>query len=300
MESVLHPGRGCWAHARRRGVHRREGSRAAGLRPLTANGPNAKRATIDQDDAPLLDALADYHEQDRYGFSPPGHRQGRGVDDAVLAVLGREPFGTMCWPAAGWMTARSSRQFLARAEELMADAVGAEHAFFSTCGSSFRSRRRCSPLRAAPTNCWSLATPQIGRRRTDLHRVSRAGSTPRWDAERHIWPTHPHPRTWKQRGSAPGSGRRADREPDTVRDVRRPVRASRGVPRARQTADRGRGLGCTPAIPRRAAHLGHGRRRRRLRGQRPQDGRWASSRARSSMSRATWSTRPICPPAPTC
>jgi arginine/lysine/ornithine decarboxylase len=46
----------------------------------------------DQSQAPILDALADYHERDRYGFSPPGHRLGRGVDPAVLQVLGREPF----------------------------------------------------------------------------------------------------------------------------------------------------------------------------------------------------------------
>lgn len=33
-----------------------------------------------------------YRRLDRYGFTPPGHRQGRGADRRVLDVLGREPF----------------------------------------------------------------------------------------------------------------------------------------------------------------------------------------------------------------
>lgn len=40
----------------------------------------------------MLEALADYHRKDRYGFSPPGHRQGRGADQLVRDVLGDDPF----------------------------------------------------------------------------------------------------------------------------------------------------------------------------------------------------------------
>jgi hypothetical protein len=47
---------------------------------------------MDQSEAPLLDALVDYRKSNRYGFTPPGHRQGRGTDDRVLAVLGHDPF----------------------------------------------------------------------------------------------------------------------------------------------------------------------------------------------------------------
>jgi arginine/lysine/ornithine decarboxylase len=47
---------------------------------------------MDQSEAPLLDALIDYRQSNRYGFTPPGHRQGRGTDDRVLEVLGQEPF----------------------------------------------------------------------------------------------------------------------------------------------------------------------------------------------------------------
>jgi hypothetical protein len=35
---------------------------------------------MDQTEAPLLDALAEYRRLNRYGFTPPGQRQGRGVD----------------------------------------------------------------------------------------------------------------------------------------------------------------------------------------------------------------------------
>jgi lysine decarboxylase len=91
---------------------------------------------MNQNDAPLLDALADYHRRGRYGFSPPGHRQGRGVDPAVLTILGRDPFRDDVLASGGLDDRSSSNGYLARAEQLMADAVGAGHAFFSTCGSS--------------------------------------------------------------------------------------------------------------------------------------------------------------------
>jgi arginine/lysine/ornithine decarboxylase len=42
---------------------------------------------MDQSEAPILDGLVDYRKSNRYGFTPPGHRQGRGTDGRVLAVL---------------------------------------------------------------------------------------------------------------------------------------------------------------------------------------------------------------------
>jgi arginine/lysine/ornithine decarboxylase len=91
---------------------------------------------MDQSPAPLLDALADYHRSGRYGFTPPGHRQGRGTDPRVLAVLGTDPFRDDLLATAGLDDRMARGKFLSRAEELMADAVGADTAFFSTCGSS--------------------------------------------------------------------------------------------------------------------------------------------------------------------
>jgi arginine decarboxylase len=80
---------------------------------------------MDQSKAPLLDALADYHRQDRYGFSPPGHRQGRGTDERVLAVLGRDPFRADVLASGGLDDWLSRGEYLHQAEELIADAVGA-------------------------------------------------------------------------------------------------------------------------------------------------------------------------------
>src|SRR5437588_677494 len=91
---------------------------------------------MDQHRAPLLEALAEYHRADRYGFTPPGHRHGRGVDPRVREVMGSEPFRDDLLASAGLDDRSSSGGYLKDAQQLMADAVGAEHAFFSTCGSS--------------------------------------------------------------------------------------------------------------------------------------------------------------------
>jgi arginine/lysine/ornithine decarboxylase len=91
---------------------------------------------MDHSVAPLLDALADYHARDRYGFTPPGHRQGRGADPRTRGVIGKDAFHSDLLATAGLDDRKSSHGYLSKAEELMADAVGAEQAFFSTCGSS--------------------------------------------------------------------------------------------------------------------------------------------------------------------
>jgi arginine decarboxylase len=90
----------------------------------------------DHSRAPLLEALADYHRQERYGFTPPGHRQGRGADPRARDILGAETYRADLLASGGLDDRSSSHHFLAEAEELMADAVGAEQAFFSTAGSS--------------------------------------------------------------------------------------------------------------------------------------------------------------------
>ncbi|MFF2244388.1 aminotransferase class I/II-fold pyridoxal phosphate-dependent enzyme [Arthrobacter sp. NPDC058130] len=91
---------------------------------------------MDQNEAPLIEALAEYHRLDRYGFTPPGHRQGHGADPRVRDVLGAETFRSDVLVSAGLDDRTSSGGYLKKAEQLMAEAVGAEQAFFSTCGSS--------------------------------------------------------------------------------------------------------------------------------------------------------------------
>jgi arginine decarboxylase len=145
---------------------------------------------MEQAQAPLLDALADYHRSGRYGFSPPGHRQGRGVDERALAVLGKDPFfATTSWPPAG-LDDRMSRGGLSQAEDLMAEAVGAERAFFSTCGSSLSVK---AAMMAVAGGADGLLLSR------DSHKSVVAGLilsgvqprwiTPQWDADRHF--SHP-------------------------------------------------------------------------------------------------------------
>ncbi|QRY47235.1 ornithine decarboxylase [Mycolicibacterium boenickei] len=146
--------------------------------------------TGNQDAAPLLDALHDYHTSNRYGFSPPGHRQGRGVDQRVLRVLGREPFFSDVLASGGLDDRRMSNGYLERAEELMAEAVGARSAWFSTCGSSLSVK---AAMMAVAGCDGSLLLSR------DSHKSVVAGLifsglaprwiTPQWDAERHL--SHP-------------------------------------------------------------------------------------------------------------
>lgn len=146
--------------------------------------------TVDHTRAPVLQALEDYHRKGRLGFTPPGHKQARGADPAVREVLGDSVFlGDVL--ATGGLDDRLTRgRVLQEAQELMADAVHAEHTFFSTCGSSLS-------VKAAML---SVAGPHekllIGR---DAHKSVVSGLIlsgiepvwvePQWDAGRHV--AHP-------------------------------------------------------------------------------------------------------------
>ncbi|MEU1280683.1 aminotransferase class I/II-fold pyridoxal phosphate-dependent enzyme [Streptomyces sp. NPDC005805] len=89
-----------------------------------------------QHEAPVLGALAAYHANGEIGFSPPGHKQARGADPEVRRVLGDAVFLGDVLASGGLDDRRTRGRVLERAERLMAEAVHAEHTFFSTCGSS--------------------------------------------------------------------------------------------------------------------------------------------------------------------
>jgi arginine/lysine/ornithine decarboxylase len=95
---------------------------------------------MDHSQAPVLAALADYQRRGDIPFSPPGHKQGRGADKQVVDVLGAAVFSSDVVATSGLDDRQSSKGILEHAQELMADAVGAQHAFFSTCGSSLSVR----------------------------------------------------------------------------------------------------------------------------------------------------------------
>ena len=84
----------------------------------------------------MLEALQQFRERGDVTFGPPGHRQGRGVDPRVLDIMGRGVFASDVLSLNGLDDRRQSQGVLSQAQDLMADAVGAEQAFFSTCGSS--------------------------------------------------------------------------------------------------------------------------------------------------------------------
>ncbi|WP_331754276.1 hypothetical protein [Streptomyces chartreusis] len=88
------------------------------------------------DEAPVLDALARYHDAGELGFTPPGHKQARGADPRARAVLGDAVFLGDVLAKGGLDDRHARNRVLERAEDLMADAVRAEHTYFSTCGSS--------------------------------------------------------------------------------------------------------------------------------------------------------------------
>ncbi|RYF59490.1 MAG: ornithine decarboxylase [Comamonadaceae bacterium] len=146
---------------------------------------------MDQSQAPVLDALEQYHRLDRYGFSPPGHRQGRGADARVKEVLGVEPFRADVLASGGLDDRRSSNGYLSKAEQLMADAVRAEQAFFSTCGSSLSVK--AAMMAVAGNDPGGLLVSR------DSHKSIVAGLifsgvtprwiTPRWDEDMHF--SHP-------------------------------------------------------------------------------------------------------------
>jgi len=85
---------------------------------------------------PVLEALQAFRDRGDVTFGPPGHRQGRGIDPRVLNIMGEGGFASDVLSLNGLDDRRQSQGVLSQAQDLMADAVGAEQAFFSTAGSS--------------------------------------------------------------------------------------------------------------------------------------------------------------------
>src|SRR4029079_10564029 len=86
--------------------------------------------------APILDAMLEFRRRGDIVYTPPGHKQGRGADPRVIVVLGLEAFLSDVLTTGGLDDRTSSKGLLQQAQELMADAVNADTAFFATAGSS--------------------------------------------------------------------------------------------------------------------------------------------------------------------
>jgi arginine/lysine/ornithine decarboxylase len=84
----------------------------------------------------VLEAIRRYREDGHLAFIPPGHKQGRGVDPRLVEVVGEDVFASDIILMNGLDNREMDGGVLADAEDLMADAVDADRAYFSTCGSS--------------------------------------------------------------------------------------------------------------------------------------------------------------------
>src|SRR3954454_2707692 len=91
---------------------------------------------MDHSRAPVLEALQEFRRRGDVVYGPPGHKEARGADPRVLEIVGRDVFASDVLTLNGLDDRRESQGVVTQAEELMADAVHADHAFFSTCGSS--------------------------------------------------------------------------------------------------------------------------------------------------------------------
>ncbi|MGS2810574.1 aminotransferase class I/II-fold pyridoxal phosphate-dependent enzyme [Nocardia sp. MW-W600-9] len=165
---------------------------------------------MDHTTAPLLAAVAEYHNLGRYGFTPPAHRQGRGVDDRVRAALGADAFRSDILASPGLDDRLARGSLLADAEELMADAVGADATFFSTCDSSLSVKAAMMAVAGGHDGGLLVAR--------DSHKSIVAGLifsgvrprwiAPRWDADRHF--SHPPSpeqveQAWREHPDAAGA-----------------------------------------------------------------------------------------------
>jgi arginine/lysine/ornithine decarboxylase len=148
---------------------------------------------VDHSRAPVIEAIRDYRKQGQLSFLPPGHKQGRGVDARVLGVLGRDVFASDIIVMNGLDDRTMSNGVLAGAEELMADAVGADQAFFSTCGSSLSVK---SAMLAVAGPGEKLLVSRNAHKSVVagliISGVAPVWVHPRWDAEQHFaYPPEP-------------------------------------------------------------------------------------------------------------
>jgi arginine/lysine/ornithine decarboxylase len=91
---------------------------------------------MDHRRAPILEALAAYHAADFASFCIPAHKQGRALDAETRRIMGAAPFRDDVLMHKGLDDRTGSKGVMQAAQELAADAFGADRSFFSTNGST--------------------------------------------------------------------------------------------------------------------------------------------------------------------
>ncbi|MFF5532825.1 aminotransferase class I/II-fold pyridoxal phosphate-dependent enzyme [Streptomyces cinerochromogenes] len=145
---------------------------------------------MDHSRVPVLEALQEFRRRGDVVFGPPGHKQGRGTDPRVAEILGLDVFRSDVLTLNGLDDRRESQGVLEQAQELMADAVGAEHAFFSTCGSSLSVKTAmCSVAGPGEKLLLSRNAHKSVIAAVIINGVEPIWVHPKFDAERHM--AHP-------------------------------------------------------------------------------------------------------------
>lgn len=89
-----------------------------------------------QEDAPILDALREFHARETLSLAIPAHKSGAGAPPEALAALGERVFAADLVSLGGLDNRHSSWEIQSAAQELAAEALGAEGCLFSTNGST--------------------------------------------------------------------------------------------------------------------------------------------------------------------
>jgi|tagenome__1003787_1003787.scaffolds.fasta_scaffold20985026_4 arginine decarboxylase len=89
-----------------------------------------------QEEAPVSEAIAEWHASGMLTFGIPAHKGGRSLPPALLDAVGERVFWNDVEMSNGLDTRDESYGVQDRAEELAAEAFGAEQSFFSVNGSS--------------------------------------------------------------------------------------------------------------------------------------------------------------------
>jgi arginine/lysine/ornithine decarboxylase len=92
--------------------------------------------TARQGRAPLFEALRDYLRKDMAPFHTPGHKQGEGIDPEFLDLVGRNVFGIDLCELPEVDNLHDPDGVIKEAQELAAEAYGADHTFFLCNGST--------------------------------------------------------------------------------------------------------------------------------------------------------------------
>jgi arginine decarboxylase len=86
--------------------------------------------------APLLEALANYLEDGVVRFHMPGHKGGRNLDPLVRRLVGEQAFALDITGVEGMDDLHQPQGVLAQAQDLLAEAFGADYSYFLINGTS--------------------------------------------------------------------------------------------------------------------------------------------------------------------